>query len=239
MRHAPFRRTEAQGDRHVLHSYPARCHIMTQSQADTNLRSRAYDEIRRRILASELPPGSALSEYQLSAALSISRTPIREALRRLEREGLVVAIGQRGTVVAQLSARDIMEIYQVREQLEAFAVRVAAERIAPEAELTQAMASLADTPELALKADFHLHKQLVAVTQNQRMQQILGTLDDQVHIIRNMAASSVGRLQQMTREHLEIIGAIRAGDAEGADDAMRRHLRSARDHASRLVLPAP
>jgi DNA-binding GntR family transcriptional regulator len=218
---------------------------MTQSQADTNLRSRAYDEIRRRILASELPPGSALSEYQLSAALSISRTPIREALRRLEREGLVVAIGQRGTVVAQLSARDIMEIYQVREQLEAFAVRVAAERIAPEvassleAELTQAMASLADTPELALKADFHLHKQLVAVTQNQRMQQILGTLDDQVHIIRNMAASSVGRLQQMTREHLEIIGAIRAGDAEGADDAMRRHLRSAREHATRLVLPAP
>jgi DNA-binding GntR family transcriptional regulator len=177
--------------------------------------------------------------------LSISRTPIREALRRLEREGLVVAIGQRGTVVAQLSARDIMEIYQVREQLEAFAVRVAAERIAPEvassleAELTQAMASLADTPELALKADFHLHKQLVAVTQNQRMQQILGTLDDQVHIIRNMAASSVGRLQQMTREHLEIIGAIRAGDAEGADDAMRRHLRSAREHATRLVLPAP
>lgn len=217
---------------------------MPMTQTDTNLRGRAYEEIRRRILASELPPGSALSEYQLSASLQISRTPIREALRRLEGEGLVVAIAQRGTFVAEMSARDIMEIYQVREQLEALAARVAAERIGQEgasileAELIQALASLADTPGLALAADSRLHKQLIAVTQNQRMQNILSTLDDQVHIIRSLASSSAARIHQMTAEHLEIIRAVRAGDADGAEGAMRRHLRSARDNALRMVLPA-
>ena len=76
-----------------------------------------------------LPPSSPISEYQLAAALNISRTPVREAIKRLEEDGLVWSVPNKGTFVSELSAKDIMEIYQVRERLEGLAARIAAEQM--------------------------------------------------------------------------------------------------------------
>jgi DNA-binding GntR family transcriptional regulator len=211
---------------------------------ETSLRGMAYAEIRRRILDAELPPGSALSEYQVSAQLKISRTPVREALRQLEREGLVVSIPQRGTYVAELSASDVLEIYQVREELEGFAARTAAAHMSAgaaanlEEELERALEAGESDPQLAFEADVKLHKELLRVTQNRRLEQFLGTLDDQVHIIRHLTPSAAGRLKQMTAEHLEIIRAIKAGRSAAAEEAMRQHLRVARDNVLKLLLPS-
>src|SRR5580658_8176768 len=86
----------------------------------------AYAEIRQRILKGDLLPDEPLSEYRLAEQLQLSRTPVREALKRLEFEGLVRFVLNRGAFVAGLSVRDLVEIYQLREQLESFAARIAA-----------------------------------------------------------------------------------------------------------------
>ncbi|HWO30095.1 MAG TPA: GntR family transcriptional regulator, partial [Candidatus Acidoferrum sp.] len=90
------------------------------------LQARAYARIRDRIMEGELLPDEPLSEYQLAEQLKLSRTPVREALKRLEHEGLVRFVFNRGAFVEGLSVHDIVEIYQVREQLEGFAARLAA-----------------------------------------------------------------------------------------------------------------
>lgn len=213
------------------------------------LRSRAYDEIRRRILRADLEPGAPLSENQLAADLDISRTPIREALLHLEREGLVRVVPQRGAFVAELSVQDIQEIYQVREQLEGFAARVAAEKMPPddvrrlceEHERARASAESGEF-DIAFEADFHLHQAIIKVTNNRRLAQILARLDDQVHrlrylSIRYLPSRGAGRLQDMLVEHDAIVAAIRCGNPGQADRAMRRHLQKARDSVLRLTLP--
>src|SRR5437867_830283 len=95
---------------------------------ERGLNQQAYEEIRRRILEGEFQPSSPLSEHQLAATLQLSRTPVREAIKRLEKEGLVRSIPNRGTFIAELSAHDILEIYQIRERLESLAARIAAEQ---------------------------------------------------------------------------------------------------------------
>ncbi|WP_129678146.1 GntR family transcriptional regulator [Candidatus Chloroploca sp. Khr17] len=99
--------------------------------AEGGLNQHAYQQIRRRILDGELRPSSPLSEHQLAVTLQLSRTPVREALKRLEKEGLVRSIPSRGTFITELTAHDILEIYQVRECLESLAARIAAEQMSP------------------------------------------------------------------------------------------------------------
>jgi len=204
----------------------------------------AYEEIRRRILDGDLGPAVSLSEYQLADLLQVSRTPVREALKRLEHEGLVRSIPNRGAFVAELSVQDIMEIYQIREQLESLAARIAAEtlRVAEvdelEGELTRAAALAAKgRVKDTFESDIHLHKRIIEATKNGRLVNFLTTLDDQVRRIRAMSPRTPGRLEATLREHREVVGRIKEHDASGAEAAMRRHLRAACENAIHLVLP--
>jgi DNA-binding GntR family transcriptional regulator len=204
----------------------------------------AYEEIRRRILEGELAPAAPLSEYQLAGLLRVSRTPVREALKRLGHEGLVRSIPTRGGFVAELSIQDIMEIYQIREQLESLAARVAAETL-PTADIEELEGELARAATLADKgraqdtfeSDIHLHKRIIEATKNGRLVSIIATLDDQVRRIRAMSPRTPGRLKSTLREHREIVRRIKDRDASGAEAAMREHLRAACQNAVRLVLP--
>lgn len=210
-----------------------------------SLKEKAYAEIRRRILSGELSADAPLSEYQLATELEISRTPVREAVKRLEREGLVHSIPNRGTVVAELTVRDISEIYQVREQLEGFAARLAAETMSEESiqkleEEIDTLNTLASEGQLneVVASDIRLHKQIIAATQNSRLIELLGTLDDQMYRVRALFPESTQWLEATLADHANIVNAIKAHDEHAAENAMRAHLRSAREHAIKQFLPA-
>lgn len=209
-----------------------------------SLKEKAYIEIRRRILSGELSADAPLSEYRLADELELSRTPVREAVKRLEREGLLQSIPNRGTVVAELTVRDISEIYQVREQLEGFAARIAAEQMSEEniKKLEQEinlLNTLASEGQLAkvVDSDIRLHKLILAATQNSRLTELLGTLDDQMHRVRARFPQSSTWLDATLAEHANIVNAIKARDGDEAEIAMKTHLRSAREHAIRQFLP--
>lgn len=211
---------------------------------ERGLNQRAYEEIRRRILDGELLPSSPLSEHQLAAALELSRTPVREALKRLEKEGLVRSIPSRGTFIAELSAQDILEIYQIRERLEGLAARIAAAQMAPaeiaaleqDVALADAVAGEGRVAAL-LQSDIRFHTRIIQATHNRRLGAILAMLDDQMHRVRAILPRSPEAVEAAQRDHRAIIERIRARDGNGAEEAMREHLRLSCERAMRLVLP--
>jgi DNA-binding GntR family transcriptional regulator len=214
------------------------------SSTRSSLNQQAYDEIRRQILNGELAPSTPLSEHQLAASLELSRTPVREAIKRLEKERLVYSVPNRGTFVAELAARDISEIYQVRERLESLAARIAAEQMSPddirtlEEEVAHANTLVAERRDREiLESDIRFHKYILAATQNGRLIAVLATMDDQMYRVRVLFPRSPEWLDATLRDHAEIVERIKAHDGPGAEQAMERHLRSSRDYAMRLVLP--
>lgn len=219
-------------------------HRRAAQGGERGLHQRAYDELRRRIIEGELLPSSLLSEHQLAASLQLSRTPVREAIKRLEQEGLVQSLPNRGTFVTELSAHDILEIYQIRERLESLAARIAAEQMTlddtqaldQEIALTQlciAEGRLGD----AFQSDIRFHKRIVATTHNQRLGSVLATLDDQMHRVRALFTQSADLLGSSFGDHGTIVARIKARDASGAEQAMAAHLRSTCEWAMRLALP--
>lgn len=209
-----------------------------------SLRATAYDAVRRLILTAEVPPGAAVSEYKLAASLGLSRTPVREALKQLEQEGLIRSFAQRGSFVSELSVQDIFEIYQLRELLECAAAAVAAERM-PRSNAEDLLAALNDAERALTKGrnqdafdvDVELHRRIIEVMRNRRLEAFLDTLKDQVHRIRYLSPKVPGRLQSTIAEHKEIVEAIRSGNPAAADRAMRRHLLAARDNAIQILMP--
>lgn len=207
------------------------------------IKGRAYEHIRRNILDATIPVGTALSEYQLAREIGVSRTPVREALKRLEHEGLVRSVARRGTFVADLTVRDIVEIYQVRMQLEGLAARVAAERM-ESGGIEELIAELDKAERLARQGrleaarehDIHLHKRIIESTSNARLAQILSTLDDQVHRIRHRAMGNSTRRPKTLTEHRAVLQAIHDRDAAAAERAMRDHLQAAKENAIEMAL---
>lgn len=218
--------------------------LASKKLTQVNLKQKAYGEIRRRILNGELDAKNPLSEYQLAQELELSRTPVREAIKRLESEGLVQSIPSRGTFVAELTARDISEIYQVREQLEGFAARIAAEtmsdegikRIEEEILLSNKLSLEGRSIEI-LDSDIRLHKQIIASTQNNRLITVLATLENQMYRVRALFPQSSPWLESILVEHARIVEAIKAHDGQEAEKAMKAHLRSSREYAIKQILP--
>ncbi len=208
------------------------------------LNQQAYDDIRRRILDGEFLPSSPISEYQLAAELNISRTPVREALKRLAEEGLVWTIPNKGTFIAELSANDIMEIYQVREGLEGMAAHIAAERMSEkDIQLLEKEITLLNELKFTgrvdeiFQCDIRLHKLIIESTQNIRLGKILATLDDQMHRVRIFFSQTPDWLQAVIQDHATLVEKIKAGDGKGAENAMVQHLRSSCDRSVQIVLP--
>ncbi|WP_161988392.1 GntR family transcriptional regulator [Elioraea sp. Yellowstone] len=208
-----------------------------------SLRERALGIVRKRILDLHYPPGSLLSENQLAEELGISRTPVREALRELATSGLVRILPQRGVEVSEPSVQDIVEVYQLREQLEGFAARVTAEH------LTQADAQIltadhadalshfaAGRLQEAYEFSVRLHARIIALTRNSRLVKFMDQLADQVHRFGLMTLRH-GRAASALAEHGRIIDAILARDGATAETLMRDHLRADRDVALEAVLP--
>lgn len=214
------------------------------------MREQAYRHIQRKILCGELPAGHVVSELTLAREIGMSRTPIREAIRQLDQEGVLKQVPRYGTVVQRLSRRDLAELYELREALEPFAVAQAAGRVSGEdlrllEKLCDEIAAIAAamqkakraTPDAAmmkrlLSADLGFHLVLLRSSGNRRMMKIVGDSRLLTGIFGTpRQAHSLAVLQETHRFHLRILRAVRTGDAEKARAAMATHIRASRDEA--------
>lgn len=205
--------------------------VQPEASEATSLSDQAYYRLRELIVALELPPGSILDERELQARLEIGRTPVREALQRLARENLVEVHARRGIFVSSVEVGDLAALSEVRETLEGFASRLAAERrsdddLAVIAELLDELTAGAGAGDRELiELDQRLHRQVWRCAHNDFLQ---ATLDGYYVLtlrIWFMALDRVARLDEAVREHRQLLEAVRDGDATAAEDAMRRHIR--------------
>ena len=204
------------------------------------LGDQAYREIRRRILALEYAPGSRLQVDEIARHLEVSPSPVKEALKQLEAEGLVEIKARKGTLVRQFSARDVVDVYEMREFLEGGAAvkAIEAKAVTPAvlADLNATIARLAavtignDFSDLdeGVRADWDFHTRIVALADNALLSEWHERLLGHAHVIRNYSMHT-GRAQTTLREHRAIVAALAAGDAARALAATRSHLRSTRD----------
>ncbi len=198
------------------------------SPTDSDL---AYRRLKERIVTIDMRPGSPIREADLMTELSLGRTPIREALKRLEAEDLVISTPHRGMHVAEIAITDLMQIYEVRVELEALSARLATERVQPEQlERMRALASEYEERDLTdLKRLFHLdrrfHLALADAAHNRFLKREIDRYYDLSLRIWHLALQFVRPSDVDVHAHLEMLDCIEAGDAEGAEEEMRGHIR--------------
>lgn len=199
------------------------------------LADEAADRIREAILTGAYAPGAQLRELELSEALDVSRGPVREALLRLESEGLVRSGWHRGATVTELSEQDVAEIDTLRAALEELAVgRVVAD--ASDGELT-AIAAAAERMERArdeveaVRCDIEFHDAVYAAAGHARLEAAWRTIRSQVHLflLDRVRASAEGYLAHVPAEHRELVDALRSRDADAAVELFAAHRRHAFD----------
>lgn len=192
---------------------------------------RIFETLKARILKNELASGTPLSHSQLCRDLQTSRTPVREALSRLEGLGLVTTIPHRGTIVAKLDLHDYLEIGQILAQLEPFAVRMAAGRMSP-AKLDDFEAQLRDlyhAPPTAAaidrlnQIDNALHREILAVAGNRRMYDMVETMRS---LCDHLSFALERRFDIVIDELFVLLAALRSGDSAEAAHAMLHHITS-------------
>ncbi|QHE88908.1 GntR family transcriptional regulator [Hydrogenophaga sp. BPS33] len=217
-----------------------------------SLHDEVATKLRERIFAGELAPGSFVDEHALCAQLSISRTPLREALKVLSAEGLVRHEPRRGCFVRQVTERDLDEIFPVIALLEGRCAFEAA-RNATDADLA-ALQQLHDRLNESAQArriqdyfdaNYAIHEAIITLANNRWLAQVIGDLRKIVKLARLQQLHAPGRLDQSLSEHMAVFAALKAHDAEGAEAAMRTHLTRqrvalrelARSQTSRLTEP--
>ena len=203
------------------------------------LRDVVFETLRDAIITQVLKPGERLMEIQLADEMGVSRTPVREAIRKLELEGLVIMVPRKGAYVAGVSMKDIHEVYEVRAALEMLAVSLAAERITDE-ELdalerqvlreSEAEAS-EDTDEHTLDnivyIDTTFHDIIYQAANNQRLVQFLNILQEQLQRFRAASLSRPGRSKTALEEHKQIIEALSERNGELAAKLAKEHIDNA------------
>ncbi len=195
------------------------------------LRDVVFNTLRRAILRGELKPGERLMEIQLANKLGVSRTPIREAIRKLELEGLVLMVPRKGAEVAEITEKNLRDVLEVRCALEELAVQLACDRIDGERmqQLLDAAAHFrdilgtADITELG-EADEAFHDVIFQATGNQRLIQLLNNLREQMYRYRIEYLKKKECYPQLLEEHAAIIQAIREHDKAKATGITVQHI---------------
>ena len=195
------------------------------------LRDVVFQNLRQAILRGELKPGERLMEIQLANKLGVSRTPIREAIRKLELEGLVLMIPRKGAEVAEISEKSLREVLEVRRSLEELAIELACQRITPE-ELTaleeaenRFARAVEDGEVMAIaESDENYHELIYQATANDRLVQILNNLREQMYRYRLEYIKDEDRRQILVVEHEHILRAVRRRDIADAKSAVREHI---------------
>ena len=195
------------------------------------LRDVVFNTLRQAILKGELKPGERLMEIQLANKLGVSRTPVREAIRKLELEGLVLMIPRKGAEVAKISENNLRDVLEVRRSLEELAIDLACQRITEEelAQLNKAEVDFkaaienGDAMQIA-QTDENFHEIIYNSTKNQKLVQILNNLREQMYRYRLEYIKDVDKRQILVVEHDYILKAIRSRHVAEAKKAIREHI---------------
>jgi DNA-binding GntR family transcriptional regulator len=202
------------------------------ADAAESLADRAYREIRDRLVMLDIRPGSPINEDQLAASLGIGRTPVREALKRLAYERLVVAYPRRGTFATDVNITDLTHISEVRQHLEPIAAASAARRATPVeraslSELADTLQSEAmsrmDAPDL-MRVDLGAHRALYAATHNPLLEDTLVRYDNLANRIWCLFIHRLPGMAGHISEHGPLLDAVVAGDADAAAELARNHV---------------
>jgi DNA-binding GntR family transcriptional regulator len=195
-----------------------------------SLSERAYQEIRRMIVRLELAPGAVIRDDELQATLGVGRTPIREALQRLERDQFVTVVPRRGMFVSALDVADLSLLYETRAILEPYAMRLACARGTAEhwdamrAELKRVR--VRSTPDELLEIDRRCREIVWAAADNRFLTDTLDMLYAQSDRVWHLYLGDVADLHLMIDEHREILAALEAGDADRAAELIEAHMRA-------------
>ncbi len=195
------------------------------------LRDVVFNTLRNAILTGELEPGERLMEIKLADKLGVSRTPIREAIRKLELEGLVVNTPRKGAEVANISSEDLRDVLEVRRSLEILAINLACDKIT-EDELTALYENMesfkksiaTDAATEVASTDVGFHDIIYKATGNQRLIQILGNLREQMYRYRLEYIKDHDTWNRLISEHEAIYNAIKLRDKESAINAVLTHI---------------
>ena len=195
------------------------------------LRDVVFNTLRQAILRGELKPGERLMEIQLANKLGVSRTPVREAIRKLELEGLVLMIPRKGAEVADISEKSLKDVLEVREGLEELAARLACDKITKEGinrlkEAAQDFRSALKSNDITqmAEADVRFHDVICNATENQKLGQLLNNLREQMYRYRIEYLKDQHVYEKLLSEHEEIIRHIEKGEKDEAARVVSRHI---------------
>lgn len=195
------------------------------------LRDIVFKTLRKAILKGELPPGERLMEIHLSQRMGVSRTPIREAIRMLELEGLVTMIPRRGATVARITLHGMQNVLEVRGALDRLAIELACERITNEEllELKNAEESFENSIregnviEIA-NSDAVFHERIMKAAKNEKLLQTYNNLSEQVYRYRYECVKNVSIHKELVREHRDIFNCLKNKDKEKAVRTVMNHI---------------
>lgn len=209
---------------------------MTSSAAaaspNMSLAERAYEILRHRLIMLDIAPGNPINEAALSAELEVGRTPIREALKRLESDHLVVSYSRRGTFASNVDLKDLSTISEMREVLEPIAARKAAHNLTPERrrEFEATIADLralkeTDAPRALMERDLEVHRLIYSSVDNPHLMETLVRLDDLATRIWCLVIPRIPDLIGHIREHIDLLEAILDGKEAAVEAHATEHVR--------------
>jgi DNA-binding GntR family transcriptional regulator len=203
----------------------------------SNLSDKVYNILLDRIITQKIKPGGKLIEEDLAKNLGISRTPIREALNRLFRDDLIELIPRKGGYIRKLTARDVEEVYEIREVLENLAVRLAIPLIRDRAlkrleELVRKTEKLTgkDKMKSQVNIDSELHNSIITSCGNSRLQKMIKSLYNFIQAFRVLEAQQSQRSDQALQEHKMILEALSKRDVEQTTELMSRHIENTKNN---------
>lgn len=206
------------------------------------LREIVFESLRGAIISGTLKPGERLMEVQLAEKLGVSRTPIREAIRKLELEGLVVMMPRRGAYVADFSIKDITDVLEIRASLEGLASALAALRITEdeieELEMTAVRFNQAIEEgdfDKIVQLDIDFHDIIFKATRNEKLMQINNNLREQVQRFRIMYINKSNKSKELADQHYAIAEAISSRDMDLAEKLAKNHIENAENYILKMV----
>lgn len=217
-------------------------HLELNMDAYLPLRDVVFNTLREAILKGDLVAGERLMELQLASKLGVSRTPIREAIRMLEQEGLAITIPRKGAIVAGMTEKDMQDVLQIREALEELSVQVACDKITEE-EIGQLYRNMknfehslktGDLKRMA-QADVEFHDVICQATDNPKLISMLNNLREQMYRYRVEYLKNPENHQQLLDEHEAIYRGIVAKDKAAVTDMIRRHISNQVDVVKHMI----
>lgn len=209
------------------------------------LREIVFESLREAIINGILKPGERLMELQIAEQMGVSRTPVREAIRKLELEGFVVMVPRKGAYVSSISVKDIVDIFEVRAALESLAAGLAAERITEEEldELERALFEISDAGsrgsiDMIAAKDAGFHEILFQSSRNKRLVTMITHLHENIQRFRTTSLSVPGRTKHAVEEHKNIVDAIGERNVELAQALAREHVENAEQNFLRVLQEA-